>query len=126
VVRLYDELLKRNWQTDVAVGYRKRLDKYRDRLFTFLDHDGVPWNNNNAEHAVKAFARLRNVIGSSSSPKGIREYLILLSVSETCKCKGIDFLSFLQSGELDIDTFAKSKRVLKLSKGRNPALAHAE
>src|SRR3954451_24558720 len=39
--------LERNWQTDVAVGYRKRLDKYRDRLFTFLDYDGVPWNNNN-------------------------------------------------------------------------------
>ena len=23
------------------------------RLFTFLDYDGVPWNNNNAEHAIK-------------------------------------------------------------------------
>jgi Transposase IS66 family len=69
VVRFYDALLKRHWQTEVAVGYRRRLEKYRDRLFTFLDHDGVPWNNNNAEHAINAFARLRNVIGSNSTPK---------------------------------------------------------
>ena len=27
--------------------------KYRDKLFTFIDHDGVPWNNNNAENAIK-------------------------------------------------------------------------
>ena len=24
-----------------------------DKLFTFLNHDNVSWNNNNAEHAVK-------------------------------------------------------------------------
>ena len=47
-------------------------------------HDGIPWNNNNAEHAIKAFARLRNVIGGTSTFKGMREYLILLSISETC------------------------------------------
>ena len=57
-------------------------------------------------HAVKAFARLRNVIGSCSTPKGIREYLILLSISETCRYKGVSFLNFLRSGELNIDTFA--------------------
>jgi len=34
-------------------------------LFTFLEHDGVPWNNNNAEHAIKAFVRLRNIIGGA-------------------------------------------------------------
>ena len=30
----------------------------------FINHDGVPWNNNNAEeHAVRGgFTRLRNVI----------------------------------------------------------------
>lgn len=76
--------------------------------------DEVPWNNNNAEHAVKAFALLRNVIGGTSTEKGIREYLILLSLCETCKCKGLDFLAFLRSGEKDIDAFA-SKRHRRLS-----------
>jgi len=45
-------------------------------------YDDVPWNNNNAEHAIKAFARLREVIAGSSTKKGVEEYLTLLSVSE--------------------------------------------
>ena len=48
--------------TEVGLALKKRIEKNRDKLFTFLDYDGVPWNNNNAEHAVRAFTRLRNVI----------------------------------------------------------------
>jgi predicted RecB family nuclease len=106
VDRFYSALSKREYTSDVAASYKKRFEKNRDRLFTFLDHDGVPWNNNNAEHAIKAFARLRNAIGANSTPKGVREYLVLLSVSETCMYKGVDFLHFLRSGETDIDVFA--------------------
>ncbi len=106
VAHFYTTLAERDYQTEVAVGYKKRFERYRDKLFTFLDYDDVPWNNNNAEHAVKAFVRLRNVIGGGSTPKGIRDYLVLLSISETCKYKGLSFLDFLRSGEADVDTFA--------------------
>ena len=106
VNRFYKTLSGRDYKTDVAAGYKKRFEKNRDKLFTFLDHDGVPWNNNNAEHAIKAFARLRNVIGANGTPKGVWEYLVLLSVSETCKYKGISFLDFLRSGEIDLEPFA--------------------
>jgi predicted RecB family nuclease len=105
VHRFFEAISERVFQTEVAVGYRKRLERNRDKLFTFLNHDGVPWNNNNAEHAIKAFVPLRNIIGGTSTAKGIREYLVLLSVSETCKCKGTRFLDFLLSEELDTDTF---------------------
>ncbi len=106
VERFYRALSGRDYKTDVAAGYKKRFEKNRDKLFTFLDHDGVPWNNNNAEHAIKAFARLRNVIGANGTPKGVREYLALLSISETCKYKGISFLDFLRSGEINLEAFA--------------------
>jgi hypothetical protein len=107
VMSFYKALNGRNYETDVAIGYRKRFTKYCDRLFIFLDQDGIPWNNNNAEHAIKALARLRNTFGSNSTPKGLSEYLVLLSISETCKYKGISFLNFLRSGKLDVDTFSK-------------------
>ena len=106
----FKEILGRTYQTEVATGYQKRFAKNRDRLFTFLDHDGVPWNNNNAEHAIKAFARLRNIFGGTSTVKGMREYLILLSISETCKNKGVRFLDFLLSEESDVDQFAARMR----------------
>jgi len=76
------------------------------KLFTFLDYDGVPWNNNNGEHAIKAFARLRRSIGGKSSAKGMGDYLMLLSISETCKCKGVNFLRFVQFGQAEVDFLA--------------------
>ena len=105
VNRFYTSLERTDFKTELATGYLRRFKKNRDRLFTFLDHDGVPWNNNNAEHAIKAFVRLRNVIGGTSSVKGIREYLILLSVAETCKCKGASVLDFFRSEQTDVDKF---------------------
>ena len=106
VRRFYADILKQNYQTSAADGYRRRFEKAREKLFTFLDHDGVSWNNNNAEHAIKAFARLRHVIKSNSTAKGIHEFLVLLSLSETCKYKEVDFLDFLRSGEMNVDRFA--------------------
>jgi Transposase IS66 family len=109
VQRFYKDLSKRTYASEIAIKYKKRFEKNRDKLFTFLDYDGVPWNNNNAEHAIKAFARLRDVLGGMSTEKGIREYLIFLSISETCKYKGVSFLNFLLSGKKDIDEFINSK-----------------
>ena len=81
----------------------ERLQKNRNTMFTFLDFDDVPWNNNNAEHAVKAFASLRRVIDGSTTEEGLRDFLILLSLCETCKYKNVDFLDFLRSGSKDMD-----------------------
>lgn len=74
----------------------------------------MPWNNNNAEHAIKAFARLRRVIEGISTVKGIEEYLVLLSVCQTCKYQGLDFLDFLRSGEKDLEAFARATRPRKV------------
>src|SRR5262249_53395690 len=99
--RFLDRVIKTDPQTEAAVGYKSRFERNKDTLFTFLDHDGVPRNNNNAEHAIKAFVRLRRTIGGTSTAKGIEEYLILLSVSETCKAKGFDVLDFFLSETQD-------------------------
>ena len=87
--------------TEAGSALQKRIEKNKDKLFTFLDHDNVPWNNNNAEHAVRAFTRLRNVM-ATSTPKGTSEYCILLSLQQTLRCRGIRFLDFLRSGALEI------------------------
>jgi hypothetical protein len=99
VERFFFQIANSDFQSEIVIKYQRRFEKNRDKLFTFLDFDGVPWNNNNAEHAIKSFALLRNVVRGSSSPKGMREYAILLSICETCKYKGISFLDFLRSGQ---------------------------
>jgi hypothetical protein len=106
----YRQISKTVPQSEASLKWRERFEKNREKLFTFLNYDGVPWNNNNAEHAIKAFARLRRFIVGLSSPKGIEDYLILLSVCQTCKYSGVGFLDFLRSGEKDIHAFAESWR----------------
>jgi predicted RecB family nuclease len=88
--------------TEAGLALKKRIEKNRDKLFTFLDYNGVPWNNNNAEHAVKAFTRLRNVM-NTSTPKGHREYATLLSIQQTLRYRGIGFLEFMRSGRMEIE-----------------------
>lgn len=89
----------------VAQGYQKRIGKYGDRLFTFLLHDGVPWNNNLAENAVKLIASRRRLIDGLMSEQGIRDYLIFLSIYQTLRRKGGSFLRFLLSGKTDVFEF---------------------
>ena len=98
------------FQSEAAKKCKDRFEKNRGKLFTFLEHDGVPWNNNNAEHAIKAFAALRDVMLGSSTQNGLDDYLILLSVCQTCKYRGVDFLDFLRSGEKNVHAFAEKYR----------------
>ena len=95
--------------SEAALKCKERFVRNRDKLFTFLNYDGVPWNNNNAEHAIKAFARLRDVIAGSTTEKGIEEYMTLLSIRQTCEYSGLDFIDFLRSGEKDVHAFAKNR-----------------
>jgi predicted RecB family nuclease len=108
VDRFFRNLAHREYQTEVAVKLKKRFEKNRNKLFTFLDYDNVPWNNNNAEHAIKTIAFLRRDLGAVSTERGIVDYLTLFSVRETCKFKGVNFLEFLRSGENDIDSYVSS------------------
>lgn len=91
VDQFFKRLSLREYRSATALKCKQRLEKNRDTLLTFLDHDDVPWNNNNAEHAVKAFALLRRDFDGLSTEKGIKEYLILLNVCQTCKYMGVDF-----------------------------------
>lgn len=110
VERYFQELSSHRYQSDAAELLRDRLMRYKGKLFTFLDHDGVPWNNNNAENAIKRFAYYRAETAGTMKEPGLQDYLILLSLCHTCRYKGLSFLKFLLSRAKDIDAFAHGKR----------------
>jgi len=107
VDRFYKEIIEPDKRSEAAKGFKERFLKYREKLFQFLDHDGVAWNNNYAEHAIKQFAHYRVRADGNVNEAGLDAYLILLSVYQTCKNKGIGLLGFLLSGERDIDEYRK-------------------
>jgi predicted RecB family nuclease len=94
-VRFLKSVERACYSSPIATRYQERMVKYGSRLFTFLDHDGVPWNNNNAEHAIKGFARVRRFADGRFTEDSIREYLVMLSIAETCGYQNIDVLEFL-------------------------------
>lgn len=106
VARFLDDLAAREYRSEVAERCRTRILKCREKLFTFLEYDGVPWNNNGAENAIKEFAILRRSIGGASTESGMGDYLILLSIRQTLKRRGFGFLEFLVSGSRDLERFA--------------------
>lgn len=83
-------------KSELSVKYAKRLQKHWGELWTFLHHDDVPWNNNNAEAAVKAFALYRRGVNGQVSARGIGDFLEMLSIAQTCRYRNISFLDFLR------------------------------
>jgi hypothetical protein len=71
----------------------------------FLRFSSTEWQNNLAENAIKLVASRRRIIGASFSEKGIREYLLFLSIFQTLRRKGGSFLRFLLSRKRDIAEF---------------------
>jgi len=110
VAVFFKMLESRIFETDASKALRERLLKNRDRLFTFLDHDSVSWNNNLAENAIKRISDLRDDVGRTMKEAGLTEHLVLLSLYQTCRVKGISFLRFLLSRERDMDAFFAGKR----------------
>jgi predicted RecB family nuclease len=92
----------------IVHGYQKRIERYGERLFTFLDHDGVPWNNNCAENALKLVASRRRLLRNSMSEAGLKDYLVFLSIYQTLRRKGLSLLRFLLSGETDLEKYMAS------------------
>jgi predicted RecB family nuclease len=113
VTQFFETLGGQTFRSEAAEALRLRLLKYRDKLFTFIQYDGVPWNNNNAENAIKRFAYYREDRSSSLKEQGLKDYLVLLSLGQTCRYKGVSFLKFLLSRERDIDVFVKRRRPRK-------------
>jgi hypothetical protein len=114
VDRFFRFLTDRGVHSDLAREYFQRITKNRDKLFTFLKHDSVPWNNNSAEHAIKQYAYYRKVSDGQMMEAGLSDYLVLLSVYQTCKYKGVSFFKFPLSGERDVDRFIAARKEKRL------------
>lgn len=106
----WQNLSGKNFKSDTALNLQKRLLKNRDKLFTFINFDGVPWNNNCAENSIKQFAYYRAKTKSTMNEAGLNDYLVMLSIFQTCRYKRIDFFQYLLSQNRDIDSYCNSKR----------------
>ncbi|GJM01487.1 MAG: hypothetical protein DHS20C07_31660 [Methyloligella sp.] len=99
------------YSSGAAQIFQKRFVKYREKLFVFLDIDGIPWNNNAAERALRHLAVQRKISGSFGK-ESTPHYLRLLSITQTCRFQNKSLLQFLLSGEKNIDKFKGGKGLM--------------
>src|SRR5438067_2543166 len=100
----------REYTSEPAVKYQKRFQRYRASLFTFLGQDGIPWNNNMAERAIRQLAVQRKISGTFFK-RVAPQYLLLLAIAQTCRFQGKSFLKFLLSKGKDVDEFRRSRPI---------------
>jgi predicted RecB family nuclease len=110
VQTFYTTVSSAQYKSETAQYYQKRILKYKDKLFVFLNYDGIPWNNNTAENAVKLIAARRKIMGTAFTEDGIKDYLVLLSIFQTLRYHRSSFWDFLLSGEMDVDAFLRHRR----------------
>lgn len=94
---------------EIVAKYQKRFLRFRESIFRFLNVDGLPWNNNTAEQAIRHLAVQRKISGSFAAT-GADEYLRLLGISQTCRFQDKSFLKFLLSGEMTVDGYLQRRR----------------
>jgi transposase len=68
----------------------KRLGKYAEFIFTFLDYADVPFENNFAERQIRPAVILRKNSQSNRSAQGAATQAVLMSVYRTLKLRGLN------------------------------------
>jgi hypothetical protein len=91
--------LKTNFQDWIFKKYRskdimricKRLMKYRDEMFTFIE-SGVDATNNQGEREIKPAVLMRKISNGNNSKEGAKIQSILMTEIQTCKKQNIPFV----------------------------------
>lgn len=85
--RLQD-LLAQPWEQRHARRLVKRLRRHAAELFTFLDHPGVPFDNNHGERQIRPAVIARKNSYANGSEDGAETQAVLMSVFRTLKQRG--------------------------------------
>ena len=84
------ELINTPWEDKNAKRLIKRFRRHQDELFTFLDQEGVPFDNNYAERTIRPAVIIRKNSQGNRSQQGADCQAVLMSVFRTLKQRGHD------------------------------------
>jgi transposase len=73
------------------------LFEHNDRLFTFLEYEGVEPTNNSVERALRTGVQWRKICFGNRSANGELATSRLLTVAETCDLQGLNILAYLSA-----------------------------
>jgi len=103
-----EELVTASWIDPHARRLVKRLRRHQHEVFTFLDKPGVPFENNQAERAIRPAVLIRKNSYANGSQRGADTQAVLMSIYRTLQQRGHDPLAtvthairtYLMTGQL--------------------------
>ena len=75
----------------------KRIKKYKDDIFRFVENAQVDYHNNRAERQLRPNVISRKMSFGSNTEEGAKRICILNSVIETCKLQKLDPIEFIKT-----------------------------
>jgi transposase len=87
------------------------LFEHNERLYTFLEREGVEPTNNSAERALRTGVQWRKICFGNRSADGERATARLLTVAETCELQRVNVLAYLSAA---IASYRKRQAVASL------------
>ena len=78
------------WANPHATRLAKRLLKYGEYLLTFVEFEGVPANNNQAEREIRPAVLMRKASYGNMSDRGAQTRAVLMTIYRTLKRRGLD------------------------------------
>ena len=89
------DLAMTEWTNPHARRLAKRLLKYGESLLTFVEFDGVPADNNQAEREVRPAVLMRKASYGNMSDRGTETRAVLMTIYRTLKRRGLDPLAVI-------------------------------
>lgn len=92
------ELLKQELENDDTKRIRKKIVRFNNELFTFMDYpDEIEPTNNRAERNLRTNVIMRKITFGNRSISGARNHEIITSILQTGILKGIEPLDIFRS-----------------------------
>jgi transposase len=89
------DLAVTDWTNPHARRLAKRLAKYGEYLLTFVEFEGVPADNNQAEREIRPAVLMRKASYGNQSERGVETRAVLMTIFRTLKRRGLDPLPVL-------------------------------
>jgi len=91
-----DKLLAWKNPNEILSDIIVKVNRQRDHILTFVEHQGAESHNNYSEYIVKKGILKRKVSGGSTSFEGLSAFSVLISIYQTCHLRKIPLTSFMK------------------------------
>jgi hypothetical protein len=92
-----EELIDASWKDKHALRLKKRLNRHRHELFTFLEFDGVSPYNNHAEQQMRKPVNTRKISYQNRSGQGAETHAILMSLFRSAELQQLNPVEWVYS-----------------------------